>query len=458
MWRGSVLADTADEVFVRAEAVRLNEIRITALEQRVAADLELGHHAELVEELQELVARHPYRERFWEQLMLTLYRCGRQAEALRVFQTARAWLAEELGIDPGPALLHLEEQILTHDPALSLSGAPDPGTIPNNLPLQRTSFIGRKKELELGRELLAKSRLITLIGPPGSGKTRTAIRLAADHTAGFPHGSFFIPLAAVTDVGLIAGAISQTLGLREVPGETPLEGLKAHLHDRRALLLLDNFEQIIEGAPLIGELLDAAPDIKIMVTSRSRLGISGEQEFPIPPLTVPPAHPLPDLETLSTYDAIALFLARARASDPSFDLDAANAAAVAEIAMRLDGLPLAIELAAARIRLLGPQDLADRLGGGLAVLTGAPADAVGRHRTLRQAITWSYDLLPLDEQILFRRLGIFHGFTLEAATNVADLSETEVLDGMDSLLSKSLLHRLVGFGKARFAMLETLRE
>lgn len=458
MWRGSVLADTADEAFVRAEAVRLNEIRITALEQRVAADLELGHHAELVEELQDLVARHPYRERFWEQLMLTLYRCGRQAEALRVFQTARTRLAEELGIDPGPALLHLEEQILTHDPALSLSGAPDPGTIPNNLPLQRTSFIGRKKELELGRELLAKSRLITLIGPPGSGKTRTAIRLAADHTAGFPHGSFFIPLAAVTDVGLIAGAISQTLGLREVPGETPLEGLKAHLHDRRALLLLDNFEQIIEGAPLIGELLDAAPDIKIMVTSRSRLGISGEQEFPIPPLTVPPAHPLPDLETLSTYDAIALFLARARASDPSFDLDAANAAAVAEIAMRLDGLPLAIELAAARIRLLGPQDLADRLGGGLAVLTGTPADAVGRHRTLRQAIAWSYDLLPLDEQVLFRRLGIFHGFTLEAATNVADLSETEVLDGVDSLLSKSLLYRLVGSGKTRFAMLETLRE
>jgi len=458
MWRGSVLADIADEEFVRVEAVRLNEIRITALEQRVAADLELGRHAELVEELQDLVTRYPYRERFWEQLMLTLYRCGRQAEALRAFQTARAHLAEELGIDPGPALQHLEEQILAQDLTLYLSCTPDPGTTPNNLPLQRTSFIGRGKELELGRELLAKSRLMTIIGPPGSGKTRMAIRLAADHIADFPHGSFFVPLAAVTDVGLIASAIFQTLGLREAPGETPLKGLNAYLHDRRALLLLDNFEQIIEGAPLIGDLLDAAPDIKIMVTSRSPLGLSGEQEFPIPPLNIPPVHPLPDLETLSTYDAIALFLARARASDPSFDLDSANAAAVADIATRLDGLPLAIELAAARIKLLSPQDLAERLGSGLAVLAGAPADAVGRHRTLSKAIAWSYDLLPPDEQALFRRLGIFHGFTLEAAAIVVDLSETEVLDGVDSLLSKSLVYRLVGPGEARFAMLETLRE
>lgn len=458
MWRGPVLADIADEVFVREEAVRLDEIRLGALEQRVAADLELGHHTELVEELRDLVTQHPFRERFWEQLMLALYRCGRQTEALRAFQAARRQLAEELGIEPGQALKHLEEQILVQDPGLDLSRTPDPRIVPNNLPLLRTSFIGRQHELELGGELLAKSRLLTLIGPPGSGKTRMAIRLAADHIGDFPHGLFFVPLAAVVDVGLIAATICRTLGLREVPGEESLDGLKAYLQDRQVLLLLDNFEQIVEGAPLIGELIDSATDVKIVVTSRAPLGLSGEQEFPVPPLKVPPVDRLPDLETLSNYDAVALFVARARASDPNFDLDSANAGAVADITAHVDGLPLAIELAAARIKLLSPPELLLRLGHGLAVLTGGPADATRRHRTLRNAIAWSYDLLQSDEQKLFRQLGVFRGFTLEAATAITNLSEADTFDGVDSLLSKSLVYRLVGFGQARFAMLETLRE
>jgi DNA-binding SARP family transcriptional activator len=251
IWRGPVLADVADEEFVRAEAVRLDEVRLVALEQRVAADLELGRHDALVEELRDLTVRHPFRERFWEQLMLSLYRCGRQAESLRVFQTARTQLAEELGIEPGPALRHLEDQILAQDPRLDLSDSSNQGTAPNNLPLLRTSFIGRQQELELGSSLLEKCRLLTLTGPPGSGKTRMAIRLAADHVADFPHGTFFIPLAAVTDVGLIDTTIARTLDLREVPGEEPVEGLKAFLRDRRTLLLLDNFEHLIEGASLI---------------------------------------------------------------------------------------------------------------------------------------------------------------------------------------------------------------
>ena len=457
MWRGPFLADIADEEFVRAEAVRLNEVRLVALEQRVAAGLELGRHDALIEELRDLTAQHPFSERFWEQLMLALYRCGRQAEALRVFQSARTQLAEELGIEPGSALRHLEEQILAQDPSLNLSDTPDPGIAPNNLPLLRTSFIGRQQDLELGSELLAESRLLTLTGPPGSGKTRMAIRLAANHVGDFSHGTFFIPLAAVPEVSLIDTTIARTLGLREVPGESPLDSLKAFLRDRRVLLLLDNFEQIIEGAPLISDLLNAAPQINIMVSSRSPLGLTGEQEFPISPLAVPAIGESLDPAEVLDYDAVALFVTRARGSDPNFALDSSNARAVAEITARLDGLPLAIELAAARIRLLTPQDLLARLEQSLSILTGGPADAASRHRTLRDAIAWSYDLLQPDEQTLFRRLGVFRGFTLAAATTVTDLPEEMVFAGIDSLLSKSLIYRPVDIGEARFGMLETLR-
>jgi len=458
MWRGPVLADIADEEFIRAETVRLNEVRLVALEQRVAAALELGLHDALVEELRDLTSQHPFRERFWEQLMLALYRCGRQAEALRVFQTARTQLAEELGIEPGPALRHLEERVLAQDPSLDLADTPDSSTAPNNLPLLRTSFIGRRRDLELGSKLLSESRLLTLTGPPGSGKTRMAIRLAADHVDEFPHGTFFVPLAAVTESNLIDTTIARTLGLREIPGEEPVEGLKAFLRNRRTLLLLDNFEHLIEGAPLISELLNAAPQIKILVSSRSALGLTGEQEFPITPLAVPAVGEPFDPADMQAYDAVALFVARARGSDPNFDLDSVNAPAVAEVTARLDGLPLAIELAAARIRLLTPQDLLARLGQSLAVLTGGPADAANRHRTLRNAIAWSYDLLEPDEKILFRRLGVFRGFTLTAATAVTDLPEEAVFAGVDSLLSKSLIYRHADVGEARFAILETLRE
>ncbi len=458
MWRGPVFADVADEEFVRAEIVRLDENRLVALEQRIAADIELGRHDALVEELRDLTAQYPFRERFWEQLMLALYRCGRQAEALRAFQTARSQLAEELGLEPGPALRHLEDQILAQDPSLDLSDRPSAGAAPSNLPLLRTSFIGRQHELELGGKLLAESRLLTLTGPPGSGKTRTAIRLAADNASDFPHGTFFIPLATINEVDLIATTIARTLGLRETPGEEPLASLEAFLRDRRALLLLDNFEHLLDGAPLINELLDAAPEVKILVSSRSPLGLTGEQEFPLSPLEVPAADESVDPVRVQAYDAVALFVARARGSDPSFELDGTNAHMVADITIRLDGLPLAIELAAARIKLLTPQDLLTRLHQSLVVLTTGPSDAVSRHQTLRDAIAWSYDLLEPDEQTLFRRLGVFRGFTLEAATAVSDLPEATVFDGIDSLLSKSLLYRLVDIGEARFAMLETLKE
>ena len=253
--------------------------------------------------------------------------------------------------------------------------------------------------------------------------------------------------------------IARALGLRATPGESALEGVKAFLRDRQALLVLDNFEQLIPVAPQIGELLDTAPGIRILVTSRSPLGISGEQEFPVQPLRIPSGDEPLELEALAGYDAVALFVARAQAVDPSFALTRANAPAVAQITVRLDGLPLAIELAAARIKVLTPEDLLQRLEQRLSVLTGGPVDTERRHRTMRDAIAWSFDLLEPEERTLFRRLGVFQGgFTPEAAAVVASLADRDVFDGISLLLSKSLLYRPVDVGRARFAMLETVRE
>jgi len=459
LWRGPALADVADEAFAREEAVRLEELRLATLVERIWADLDLGRHGALVEELHDLVVQHPFREAFWEQLMMALYRSNRQADALRSFQTARTTLAEELGLEPGPALRRMEQRILSQDPTLELDSGERAVSLLSYLPMQRTSFVGRVRELAQGTELLETSRLLTLTGPPGSGKTRLALRLAADHRLEYPHGSFFVPLAAVSDVRLVDSEIARALDLGQVVSESALDGLKAFLRDRRSLIVLDNFEQIAGAAPLIGELLDAAPGIKIVVTSRSSLGLSGEQEFPVPPLGIPPLDNLPDVEELAMYDAVALFVARSRASDPNFDLTSANATAVAGIAARLDGLPLAIELAAARIKMLPPLDLLSRLERRLRVLTGGAADTVDRHRTMRNAIAWSFDLLDPEERMLFRRLGVFvGGFTLEAATAVVDLPDIDIFDSVGSLLSGSLLQRPVDVGQARFAMLEMIRE
>ncbi len=459
IWRGPALADFVYEVFAREEAMRLEELRLAVLEERIWADLELARHDELVEELQALVVEHPFRETYWEQLMLALYRSNRQADALRAYQTARTRLAEELGIEPGPALRRIEERILTQDPSLdSLSGAQQV-IPPCKMPLQRTSFIGRKRELAQVRTLLESSRLLTLTGAPGSGKTRLALRLAADHHDAFPHGSFYVPLAAVSNPRLVCNMVARTLGLREVRGETALESAGAFLHDRSVLLVLDNFEQIIGAATQVGELLDAAPDLKIVVTSRSALGISGEQEFPVPPLQIPSLDHLPDLDTLISIDAVALFVTRARTAIPDFCLDDSNAAAVAEITGRLDGLPLGIELAAGQIKFMTPPELLSKLDRVLPVLIGGPTDSAYRHRAMRDAIAWSYELLEPEEQVLFRRLGVFRGgFTLEAAAEVANRPGLDIFESVSSLLSKSLLIRPVNTGRARFAMLQMIRE
>jgi predicted ATPase len=339
---------------------------------------------------------------------------------------------------------------------------------PTNIPVQRTRFVGREKEVAAAKELLLRQdvRLVTVTGPGGIGKTRLALEVASGLIEHFSSGIHVAALSPISDPGMIASVIVQTLGIREAGGQSPLELLKKNLQDSsRApmLLLLDNFEHLIQAAPTVAELLATAPNLKILVTSRAALHVYGEHEFPVPPLALPDSRSMPPIEVLSQYSAIALFVQRAVAAKPDFELNRENAQAVSEICARLDGLPLAIELAAARVKVLSPSSLRTRLASRLQLLTGGARDLPHRQHTLRATIDWSYDLLSAAEQKLFRRLSVFvGGCTLEAVEAVCDTKadlDLDLLDGMASLVDKSLLQQVEhATGEPRFLMLETIRE
>ena len=342
-------------------------------------------------------------------------------------------------------------------------------TRPANMPAQRTPFVGREKELAAAKELLSRQdvRLLTITGPGGIGKTRLAVEVAGGLAEHFPGGIYFVPLSTLSDPALLASAIVQGLGIREAGSQSPLDILKKNLQDTwRApmLLLLDNFEHLIQAAPAVSELLVMAPHLKILVTSRAALHVYGEHEFPAPPLALPdPRSVPPNLEALSKYPAIALFVQRATAARPDFELNRENADAVTAICARLDGLPLGIELAAARVKVLSPPSILTRLASRLRLLTGGARDLPERQQTLRGAIDWSYDLLSPAEQKLFRRLSVFvNGCNLEGVEAVCDTRgdlDLDLLDGMASMVDKSLLQKIEQVdGGSRFAMLETIRE
>lgn len=336
------------------------------------------------------------------------------------------------------------------------------GTTANNLPIQLTSFIGRKKEIGEVINLLSRHRLVTLTGPGGSGKTRLALQAAAEVTSQYRDGVFFVSLAPIFDAGLVASTIAQQLGIAETAGQSILDSLKEYLCSKTLLLVLDNFEQVIAAGPLVKELLATCSQIKILVTSREGLHVSGEQTYPVPPLALPDLAQLPPLELLTQYGAVQLFVQRAQAVSPNFQITNETAQVVAEICYRLEGLPLAIELAAARIKLLSPRALLARLGKRLEFLTGGKRDLPERQQTLRNAIAWSYDLLSGAEQQLFRRLSIFVGGCSTVAVEAVaanERSKVPVLDRLGSLLAKSLLREIEGAdGEPRFVMLEVLRE
>jgi predicted ATPase/DNA-binding winged helix-turn-helix (wHTH) protein len=339
---------------------------------------------------------------------------------------------------------------------------------PTNLPVQRTGFVGREKEVAAAQELLLRQdvRLITVTGPGGIGKTRLAVQLVSVMAECFPGGTYFVPLSSLSDPGLVASVIVQTLGMGEAGGQSPLEILRRKLKDSlrgTTLLLLDNFEHVMEAAPTVAELLTLGANLKIMVTSRSALHVYGEQEFPVPPLGLPDSPTTPSVEALSHYPAVALFVQRALAVKPDFELSGENASAVTEICARLDGLPLAIELAAARVKVLSPSSMRTRLTSRLQLLTGGARDMPERQQTLRAAMDWSYDLLSTAEQKLFQRLSAFvGGCTLEGAEAVCDTKgdlDLDLLDGMTSLVDKSLVYQVEPVqGESRFTMLETIRE
>jgi predicted ATPase/class 3 adenylate cyclase len=334
---------------------------------------------------------------------------------------------------------------------------------PNNLPVQLTSFVGRRRELEEIKEAVRSGRLLTLTGPGGTGKTRLALGAAAELLPDFEDGTFFVALAPISERALVLPAVAQALGLPEATRGSAEDALVDHLRDKRLLLVTDNFEQVLEGAPDVGMLLTSTEAVHVLATSREPLGLSGEREYPVPPLGLPDPDHLPAIDRLSQYEAVSLFVERATAVQPVFRVTNENAPAVAEICARLDGLPLAIELAAARVKILSPQAMLARLERSLTFLSGGSRDLPQRQRTLRDAIAWSYDLLDGPERRLFARLAAFvGGFSLvavEAVGNPGGELDLDALEGVASLTNKSLLRQqATGPEEPRFFMLETIRE
>jgi predicted ATPase len=339
---------------------------------------------------------------------------------------------------------------------------------PANLPAQRTGFVGREREVTLAKELLLRPdvRLVTITGPGGIGKTRLGVQVANALTENFPGNIHFVPLAPLSDPALIPSVMVQAMGIRAAGGQSPLQILNENLQDpQRApiLLLLDNFEHVMEAAPMVAALLAMGPNLKILVTSRAALHVYGEHEFPVPPLALPDTRSKPSVQVLSECPAVVLFVQRAIAAKPDFELNGQNALAVAEICARLDGLPLAIELAAARVKVLSPSSMLTRLQSRLQLLTGGSRDLPQRQQTLRAAMDWSYDLLSAAEQKLFERLSVFvGGSNLEGVEAVCDAKadlELDLLDGMASLVDKSLVQQAEQtIGESRFVMLQTIHE
>ena len=478
LWRGPALVDVAGTEFGEAVIARLDEQKLAAIEHRVDADLLTGVTEPLVAELEELVVTHPLREPLAARLMRALSASGRRSAALEIYEQTRKRLADQLGVDPSAELSALHLELLREDPGPAAQ---------TNLPAGLTSFVGRDNELTQVAGLLGAHRLLTLTGPGGAGKTRLAVEAARAELAAAPGGVWLVELAPVTDPAEVPSAVLAALGLREqalmyargplgtvVEDTDALGRLLAALAGRRALLVLDNCEHLVAAAArLAGQVLAACPHVRVLATSREPLSITGEALWAVGPLTLPPdpaatsdqaeraGVPAP---VIDDYASVRLLTQRARAVLPGFEVTPANAPAVARICRALDGMPLAIELAAARMRTMGPDQVAARLDDRFGLLTGGSRIALPRHQTLRAVVDWSWDLLDEAERALWRRFSCFAGgATLEAAERVCagpDIPTGQVLDLLTALADKSLLtvwHRPDGTEAPRYRMLEIIR-
>jgi len=453
LWRGQALADVGEVERLTLEAARLEELRLAVLEGRLEADLALGLHAEAAGELDRLVAEHPVRERMWRLLVLALYRGERQADALAACRRAREMLAEELGLDPGEELQRLEQQVLRHEvPAVP------PAARLGNLPVPLTSLVGRERELAEAGRLLAGTRLVTLTGPGGSGKTRLAIEAAARATDRFRDGVWLAGLAGIASAELVASRVMEALEVRQARDLPVIEALIYRLRPAELLLVLDNCEHLLDAcAGLTGMLLAGAPRLRVLVTSREPLGVPGEAAYLVPPLDLPPESA--SAQAIARAPAVQLFTDRALAARAAATADAPMDA-IARICRALDGLPLAIELAAARTATLSAEEIEAHLTDKFAFLRHRRPAADPRHQTLKTAIDWSYELLTPDECHLFAQLSVFAGgFDLRAAAAVCcGGDQATALDLVDQLAAKSLLTAQAIPGGTRYQMLETIRD
>ncbi|MCW2912897.1 MAG: AfsR/SARP family transcriptional regulator [Actinomycetia bacterium] len=463
LWRGPALLDVASVDFFRAPVARLSELRVAALEDRIEADLRLGRGRELTSELFSLVAEHPLRERMVGALMRALVAAGRPAEALTVYERAREVLADELGADPSAELSALHTAVLRGE----VNPAPVPKTPPvtvdirpqTNLRTGLTSFVGRDEDVAQVGKLIGEYRLTTLTGPGGTGKTRLSVEAARPLLGRLPDGVWLVEFAPLIDGADVPQAVLAAMGLREQgsmsmgPVGEPLDRLVAALRTRSTLLVLDNCEHLIGAvAGLADRLLGECPRLRILATSREPLGITGEALWPVERLALPPEGA--GVAEAMSYPAVRLLADRAVAARPGFEVTERTVPAVMRICRALDGLPLAIELAAARLRSLSAEQLAGRLDDRFRLLTGGSRMALPRHQTLRAVVDWSWDLLTGAERAVLRRLAVFSGgATVEAAERVC-ADGAEVLALLDALSDKSLL---VATGEGRYRMLETIK-
>jgi predicted ATPase/DNA-binding SARP family transcriptional activator len=474
LWRGDPLADFATEAWATVEAARLTQLRLAALTERAELALATGRHADVAGDLEAVVAQEPTHESLAGLLMTALYRSGRQADALDVYARTRGVLDEDLGLEPSVALRDLHQRVLRQDPDLAAPAAragpagvaaraPSAPVSGTNLPASVLPLVGRDTEIAAVTEMTASTRLVSLVGPGGAGKTALALAVAHRAREAYADGAWVVRLAPVgvaTDVPLAA---AESLGVPldgAAPSAHVRDRLIAFLSRRRMLLVLDNCEHVVDSAArLVDEILAGCPHVSVLATSREALAVPGEVQVTVAPLAFPPEGT--PAERVLEYPAAQLFVERARAVRADLELAGDDLDAVARVSTHLDGMPLALELAAARVSTLSAVELADRLEDRFALLTGGPRTAEARQRTLRATVDWSHDLLTEPQQAVFRRLAVFHGgWTLAAAEAVTvgnGVERADVLDLLGQLVDRSMVTAEPGH-PTRYRMLETLRQ